>query len=255
MSSRGLAKRIMRRAQRFGNSPLYKAVLTDSSGITDDTLLSPTSRYILATFGLSRNFMDALWRAHAAMALQAYRPRVSYWETVGLDRESLWLYHESMLVTQVVSLLDIALRLSNHVLGLGLPERSLRFGDVVRKAKKGGYRTPRALLQGLRLLRDSVEPYREVRNPHLHGGDSVPHGIVQAFWLTAPPSVAEVLDRSGLNAATWKLAQEVRLRPVVKAARAVMRHLLPAYNRERRKLDAGQHRLAGTESSRDGDRQ
>lgn len=225
----------MDKTQRLYGHRLLRTLVDDTWRFLDrrdgSARASAVDDYITRTRHLTYDLVSAARRAHAGLALQAYRPYVHRYEDVGLDQEELWLYHEAVLITQVVSIFDIALRLTNCVLRLGLRRKELRLKDVISESRLA----PDApLVKHLRRLFDAVEPYRAIRNSHIHEGATVPFPSLEAFYYQTSTQFLSGDDRCVKHDWTrWSILQEARLDPIVTSTVALMDDLLQVYQRER----------------------
>jgi hypothetical protein len=115
------------------------------------------------------------------------------WDGGGVDRHTWIEYHYSYYVVTVVSLVDIALILTNAVFRLGLRERDCRQGLIAENWWVA--RTP--VKEALNNLANLIQPYREGRNLHVHRGRLQPIAEVMGSKLLDQLKLFSFLERAG----------------------------------------------------------
>lgn len=117
----------------------------------------------------------------------------SPWEGAGMDRHTWIEYHYSYYVVTLVSLVDIALVLTNSVFRLGNRERDCKSDIITRNWWVA--QTP--VKDAIAELAKLVQPHKEGRNVHVHRGKIQPIAEVMGSKLLDQLKIFSFVDWAG----------------------------------------------------------
>lgn len=166
-----------------------KPVIDESSKILGELakegkLRSETERaipepfwYEYEIFTLTITLVEALERLGEVCEFLQEFPCPETYEKRGITRDKWIEYHYANYVSNVVSLYDIALILTNSVFRLGIPARECRNSTILHNR----WVTETPVEVALNALNTRVRSYREPRNLHLHRGQLPVLGQIDAL--------------------------------------------------------------------------
>ncbi|MGB2814652.1 MAG: Cthe_2314 family HEPN domain-containing protein [Dehalococcoidales bacterium] len=161
------------------NKAVCKGALPYMMGLISGKPYSPSEleKYSFSLMGwvnrISNCFEDL---EHAKVYLNHFRTS-SWYREAGITKSNYINYHYCKYAITVVTIMDVALILTNDTLRLGNPEKLCSFDNIIKNSWVISSNFDKPLTK----LRSIVEPWREPRNFFIHRGGEIYREVLTAL--------------------------------------------------------------------------